>query len=131
MRVLLAIPDTDLRLSIELLLSEEPGVVIAGVASETEGLLALIVSTKPSIVILDWDLPGRPAADRLIQTSLIADQPRFIVLGSRLAAREEARQAGMAAFVVKGEPPELLLAAYRQTKMEIRISTGHSITQEE
>jgi DNA-binding NarL/FixJ family response regulator len=128
---LLAVPDTDLRLSIELLLSEEPGVVIAGVASETEGLLALIASTKPDIVILDWDLPGRPAADRLIQTSLIPDQPQFIVLGSRLAAREEARQAGMTAFVVKGEPPELLLTAYRQTKMEIRILAGHSITQEE
>jgi DNA-binding NarL/FixJ family response regulator len=131
MRVLLAILDTDLRLSIELLLSEEPGIVIAGVASETEGLLALIASTKPDIVILDWDLPDRPAADRLAQASLFPDQPRFIVLGSRPAAREEARQAGMMTFVVKGEPPELLLAAYRQTKMEIRISTGHSITQEE
>jgi len=102
--------------------------VIAGVASETEGLLALITSTKPDIVILDWDLPDRPAADRLVQASQLKSRPRFIVLGSRPAAREESRQAGMMTFVVKGEPPELLLAAYRQTKMEIRIAAGHSTT---
>jgi DNA-binding NarL/FixJ family response regulator len=115
MRVLLATPDTDLRLSIELLLSEEPGVVIAGVASETEGLLALITSTKPDIVILDWDLPDRPPADRLFQASQLKSRPRFIVLGSSLAAQEETQQAGAMALVVKGEPPEQLLAVYQQT----------------
>ena len=103
--------------------------MIAGVASETEGLLALITSTKPDIVILDWDLPDRPVADRLVQASQLKSRPRFIVLGSDgPAAREESRQAGMMTFVVKGEPPELLLAAYRQTKMEIRIAAGHSTT---
>jgi MFS family permease len=50
----------DLRLSLELLLSEQPGVEIVGVASESSGLLALIETSKPDMIVSDWELLVRP-----------------------------------------------------------------------
>ena len=116
MRVLLATKFADLRLSIELLLSEEPGVTIVGTASEAEGLLGLVGSAHPDIVVLDWDLPGSPAPDLLARASAIWERARFIILGGRAEIREQARQAGAAAFVLKGSPPEQLQAAFRRTR---------------
>ena len=52
MKILLAVADTNLRLSLELVLSEEPSVTVAGTASEAHGLSALIKSTQPAIVLL-------------------------------------------------------------------------------
>jgi DNA-binding NarL/FixJ family response regulator len=113
MRIVLATGDTDLRLSIELLLSEEPGVKILGGASDTEGFLALVESTCPDLVLLDWDLPGRPVEEVLGQTKLFQVQPKLIVLGRHPGSKEEALGAGADAYVDKGDPPEKLLAAFK------------------
>jgi DNA-binding NarL/FixJ family response regulator len=131
MHVLLATEYADLRLSMELLLSEEPGVTIAGTASEAAGLLGLIGSTHPDIVILDWDLPGRSAPDLLAQASDLWGRARFIVLSALPDVREQARQAGAAAFVVKGDPPEQLLLAFRQTRKELMAVTEESESRKE
>ena len=131
MHVLLATKYADLRLSIELLLSEEPGVIIVGTASEAEGLLGLIGSAHPDIVILDWDLPGRSAPDLLAQASDLWGRARFIILGARPEIREQARQAGAAAFVVKGDPPEQLLLAFRRTRKELMAVAEESESRKE
>jgi len=131
MHVLLATEYADLRLSMELLLSEEPGVTVAGTASEAAGLLGLIGSVHPDIVILDWELPGRSTPDLLAQASDLWSQARFIILGARPEIREQARQAGAAAFVVKGDPPEQLLLAFRRTRREIMAIAEESESRKE
>ena len=113
MRIVLATRDTDLRLSLELLLSEEPGVKILGGASDSEGFFALVESTCPDLVLLDWNLPGRPVKEVLDQTKLLKVQPKIIVLGKNPDLKNEALQAGAGAYVDKGEPPERLLAAFK------------------
>ncbi len=120
MHVLLATEQADLRISLELLLDQEPGVNIIGSASETEGLLALIRSAQPDIVILEWDLPGRPMNDILAAAHRLGHPAKFIVLGKQPKQKEQALQAGAAAFVEKGGPPEQLLAAFRQVRSHIR-----------
>ena len=127
MHVVLATEKTDLRLSIELLLSEEPGVSIAGTASETEGLLALINSTKPEIVILDWMLPGRPAAGILAEAKKAHSSIKFIALAGRLEIADQARQAGADAVVVKGDPPERLITEFRRIRTQVRTSAAGKI----
>lgn len=123
MNVLLATKHPDLRLSIELLLSQEPGVAIVGTASETEGLLALIKSTSPDIVILDWDLPGRPVAKLLSKKSISRDRTRFIVLCTWPELKDQVRQAGADVCLVKGDAPDELLTVFQQTRNELRAKT--------
>jgi DNA-binding NarL/FixJ family response regulator len=131
MHVLLASEHPDLRLSIELLLSQEPGVSIVGSASETEGLLALIKSTNPDIVILDWDLPGRPVAELLAKKSISRDRTRFIVLCTRPELKNQARQAGADFCLVKGDTPDELLAVVQQTRNKLRTKIDESKSEKE
>ena len=119
MKIVLATADSNLQLSLGLSLSEEPSVTIVGVTSEAESLLALIKFTRPVIVIADWDLPGRPLAELLAEASTNGQKPRWIVLGSSAIVREQALKVGAAAFVVKGDPPEVLLKAFRVTRTQL------------
>ena len=113
MYVLLAIQDPDLRLAMELLLHEQPGFSIVGVTSEAQGMLALARVTCPELVLLDWNLPGPPVNQALAEMKSTETPPRFVVLGKRAEDERCALEAGADAFVVKGSPPETLLAALR------------------
>ena len=113
MRILLATCETDLRLSMELLLSEQPGIKILGSASDTEGFIALVKSTCPDLALLDWDLPGRPVEEVLNLIKLFEVPPKLIVLGKHPDSKKTALQAGADAYVDKGDPPENLLAVFK------------------
>ena len=65
MDIVLASARTDLRFAMEVLLREQPGMVVTGTATGSEGLLALIETIHPALVILDGDLPGQPIEDVL------------------------------------------------------------------
>ena len=113
MRILLAIGDTDLRLSLELLLSEEPGIRIAGSVIDTSGLLVLAKNSCPDLVLLDWELPGGPIQAVLGEIKPLDCQPKIIVLGRRPGSKESALRAGADVYLTKGDPPEQLLVALR------------------
>jgi DNA-binding NarL/FixJ family response regulator len=119
MNVVLAIRQADARLALELLLSEEPGVSIVGEASETAGLLALIQTTHPDLVVMEWALPGRPILDVLIEAQTLAGKLRFLVLGRNPSEKQPTLDAGGNAFVLIGDPPEHLLAALRQVRVAL------------
>ena len=114
MNILLAIHWRDLRLAIDLFLREEPGINVVGVAAETESLLALHETTHPHVVLLDWDLPGRAIPEVLRAIHTATNPPKLIVLGNHEIEKDIALEAGADAFVVKGEPPQQLVAAIRQ-----------------
>ena len=118
MRTVLAIGDSDLLLALQLLLNEEPRVNIIGTTSELEGLLSLIETTGPDLVLLDWELPGRPLKELLVESLSNQSPPRIIVLGKNVIAKESALQSGADSFVVIGDQPEKLLAAVRETSQQ-------------
>jgi DNA-binding NarL/FixJ family response regulator len=111
MDVVLASAKSDLRFALEVLLREQPGVSVVGTATGASGLLALIDSTSPDLVILDRSLPGRPWPDLLTAVCAGGARPCLIVLGKDQAARQEALGAGADAFVQLGDPPDSLLEA--------------------
>jgi DNA-binding NarL/FixJ family response regulator len=111
--VLLAIHQLDLRLAIDLFLREEPDINVVGVASETEGLLALLYTTHPELLLLDWAVRGRPLAEMLAELHEYDRPPKVIGLGVE-EDREAALAAGVDVFVVKGESTDQLLNAIRQ-----------------
>lgn len=109
MRIVLAIKETNLRLAVEMLLSEEPGLRVVGVASEPRGLLALVDTTCPDVVVVDWRLPGKPSTEVLKELRLRESPPKTIVIGQDAKDRAAALNAGTDGFVLSGEPPMILL----------------------
>lgn len=118
-KIVLATADTNQQLSLGLYLSEEPLVTIVGSTSEAESLLALIKFTRPDIVIADWDLPGRPVTELLSETRKMGDRPKWIVFSPSTITRKEVLEAGATAVVVRGDPPEVLLNAFRNTRVQL------------
>ena len=128
MDILLASARSDLRFALEVLLREERGVAVVGTATGTEGLLALVETTCPDLVIFDWDLPGRPPAGVLAGARAFDCPPYIIVLGKDRAIEQPALNAGADAFVLRGDPPAQLLAAVRQARAQ-RVASAAEIAQ--
>lgn len=113
MRVLLADQHPDIRLALALLLSKEPGVMIVGSVSEAEGLLALAQTTRPDIVVLDSQLPGRALAEILAGLHDLKQPPKLLLLGEALPPVLQLHQTNQHAIVSKNDPPELLRKKFR------------------
>ncbi len=115
MHILVATKQTDLRLAIELYLTEEPGIDIVGTASEAASLRALLQVSHPDLVLLDWELPGHPPADLVAEAKSVSSC-QVIVLGRDLDIKSAALTAGADDFVLKGDSPRHLLIAIRQAR---------------
>jgi DNA-binding NarL/FixJ family response regulator len=110
MRILVADDQATVRSALQLILEENPELDVVGEATEAGELLAQAEMACPDLVLLDWELPGSQAADLL--SALRQHLPHLVViaLSGRPEARQSALDAGVDAFVSKGDPPERLLA---------------------
>ena len=109
MHVLLADDQAEVRSALRFLLEQEPGIYVVGEVAEAQTILGL-AAAQPDLVLLDWELPGLPAADLVLALRSRYVHAKVIALSGRPEARQEALDAGVDAFVSKGEPPEYLLA---------------------
>lgn len=114
MTIVVADADRRVRSAVRILLREEPGVAVVGESSDLAGLVAQVRELKPDVVLLDWELPGRPAAALLLARSTLNYQPKVIVFSARPELEGDILAAGADAFVSKGDPPEALLRAFRK-----------------
>lgn len=120
MNVVLAVRQAHTRLSLELVLCEEPGVTVVGMASEPAGLLALMRTAQPDLVLVEWELTGGRIEAVVAAARTLARPLRILVLGRDAAFRPAALTAGAWAFVLVGDPPEILLAALRRALLTQR-----------
>ena len=111
MHVLLADDQSKVRSALRLLLEQQPGIHILGEAVDTMGLLDWVKTACPDLVLLDWELPGLEANRLLPTLRELCPRLKVIALSGRPEARRAALDAGVDAFVSKGDPPERLLAA--------------------
>ena len=111
MRVILADNQARVRSALRLLLEYQRDVEILGEAMDTTGLLDRVKVVRPDLLLLDWELPGLPAATLLPLLHDHCPDLRVIALSVRPESRKAALDAGSDAFVCKGDPPERLLMA--------------------
>jgi DNA-binding NarL/FixJ family response regulator len=111
MRVLLADDQSKVRSALRLVLEQEPRIQVLGEAVDTMGLLDWVKATCPDLVLLDWELPGFEADSTLSTLRQLCPGLNVIVLSGQPEAHRAALDAGVDAFVSKGDPPERLLAA--------------------
>ncbi len=124
MKIVLASAQLDLRLALGILLREEPGADVVGTASEAASVSSLLRSSRPDLVLLDWDLPGYSPSLLLARAKRARCNTQVIVLGRDEGVRQEALAAGADAFVLLGDSPDYLLAAIRQSQARHRDGTG-------
>lgn len=93
---------------------QEPDLEVVAEATDAVGVLLAVEQYTPALILLDWELPGAPTANlvRVIRSQW--PQLRVIALSSLPEARCAAVNAGVDAFVDKGDPPDALLAALRK-----------------
>ena len=129
MYILVATKQSDLRLAIELYLTEEPGLDIVGTASEAASLRALLRTTRPDLLLLDWELPDHPPANLVAEAKGFASCPQVIVLGHKLDVKPKAEAAGADAFVLVGDQPRHLLAAVQQARSRRALAMDQETTE--
>ncbi len=110
LQILLADDQPQVRSALRLILEHEPEMNVVGEVSHTKALLMLSKDIQPDLVLLDCELPGLTTTDLLPQLRLGCPHLAIVALSGHLEARQKSLQAGVDAFVSKGDPPEKLLA---------------------
>lgn len=87
-------------------------------ASETEGLIALVKSSCPDLVLVDLDLTGRPVDEALSEMKSFKRGARFVAMGKYPGLKAHAVKSGADVYVIKGDPPETILAAVQEIQTQ-------------
>jgi DNA-binding NarL/FixJ family response regulator len=110
-RVLIADDRLRSRSGLRAVLALRPEIEIVGEAADGQEAVRLVAECRPDVVLMDARMPVMDGVDA---TRLIKErwpQIRVILLTMYPTYREDALDAGADAFLVKGCPPEQLLAA--------------------
>jgi len=120
MRVLVADHQPKVRFALRVLLERRPGSRTVEEAADALEVLVQVMKTCPDVVLLAWDLPGREDLDLVRALRRICPNVEIIALSGRLEARRASLDAGVDAFISKGDPPERLMAAIESRQWEHR-----------
>ena len=112
-KVLLADDDPHVRSAVRLLLEDEPGISMVPDCATADGLLERVASSRPDVVLVDWDLPGLRSGGVLPRLRAGTPSCRVVALSGRPEHRDEALRMGAVSFVSKGDAPDSLLRALR------------------
>jgi DNA-binding NarL/FixJ family response regulator len=119
MLIFLAESDQDLRIGLQMLLHQEPGMHVVGMAIQTEGLLVQLEASQADLLILDWRLPGASGRDLLSEIRGLESPPKIVVLSVKSEDKSKVLSAGADGFISKNEPPNELLRVVRSLKRAV------------
>jgi DNA-binding NarL/FixJ family response regulator len=110
MRIILADNDPRTFSALRILLKCESGLEVIGEATNTAKLIELAENAELDLILLDWELSGKPDAALLSDLREIQPTARIIALSGRPESEQAALGAGADAFVSKAEPASALMA---------------------
>lgn len=113
MRLLLADDQRKVRSALRLLLEQEPDFQIVGEAADATGLLLAVTEKEPDVVLLDWELPGLPAAQLVRLLQYERPSLKIIAMSSRPEVERLALDTDVPTFLSKSESPERVLSIIR------------------
>jgi len=106
--VIIAIRDTDLRLSLDLMLRDEPYLHVLGTASTSESTCGLTSIEGPDLILLERTLSDRPIEEMLKEIKGCSPNSKVILLGNITNQEPLARQCGADAYLRIGGAPDSL-----------------------
>jgi len=116
MLLFLAEADQDLRLGLQMLLHQEPGLHIVGMAVQVDRLLVRVEASQADLLLLEWRLPGASMEDLLSDIRGLKNPPKIVVLSVDSEDKALALSAGADAFISMNAPPNDLVALVRSMK---------------
>jgi len=112
-KILLADDSSEVLSSLRLLLETRLDVEVITEAKDMEHVLVQVEDTRPSCIIMDWELPGRPTRGRIAVLRALVPELKVIVINTRLELLPEVLSEGADAFICKTDSPEKLLNTLR------------------
>jgi DNA-binding NarL/FixJ family response regulator len=111
--VVIAVRDTDLRLSLDFMLRDEPGLNILGTATTLESALGLLRAESIALILLDWHICQRPIEEVFKAIKNSDPQLKIIMFGNRTSQEQLADHLGADAFMRIGGVPDNLLTTIK------------------
>jgi DNA-binding NarL/FixJ family response regulator len=112
--VIIAVRDTDLRLSLDLMLRDEPYLNILGTASTPESTFGLTKVARPDLILLEWLLSSCPIEEMLKEIKDHSPNSKVILLGNSSNKEPLTRQYGVDAYLRIGGTPESLRSTIKK-----------------
>lgn len=114
MKILLADDHADVRWALRTFLREHQGMTVAGEVEHSDALLVEALTLRPDLIVLDWELPGRPTGEIVDILHRQQDSCQIVVLSHHPELQQAALQAGADAFLCKTAPPQHVLDVLRE-----------------
>ena len=116
MRVFIAHENAEIRLGLHLLLDQEPGVIVVGMAVRANGLVEQVAASRPDVLIINWHLPGGSVPDALAHLRSSTPQLKMVAMSMRPEVEQEAVTAGADGCVSLDKGPVELLHVLGQLR---------------
>jgi len=113
--IVLADDHTVVRNALRLLLDAEPGFEVVAEAGDAEAAIRYVRGHKPTVLILDLNMPGRPSLDAVADVRKASPGTEIVVLTmqNEPAYARRALQAGVLGYVLKEAADAELVQAVR------------------
>jgi DNA-binding NarL/FixJ family response regulator len=109
--ILLADDQSKVRFALRVLLESRPDASIVGEVDDAYELVELLSELSPSVIILDWLLPGLSEIGSIKTIRDQCPEITIIALSGRPELGQEALLNGADAFISKIDPPDRLQEA--------------------
>ncbi len=114
LRIFLADDQPKVRFALRVLLESRPDTEIVGEAEDAFDLVDQLPPSSPSVVILDWLLPGLTEIGSISSIKNLCPEIFVVALSGRPELGQEALNSGVDAFVSKIDPPDRLQETLNQ-----------------
>jgi DNA-binding NarL/FixJ family response regulator len=116
-RIFIASADKTFRLALLLLLENEPGMVVVGMSDRSKGLLTVVSTSQPEVLLLDDGLANHDAPELVGELHHLKSPPKIIVLSIDPQTKATALAAGADGFISKNFPSDELLPLLRSMRL--------------
>ena len=116
MMIFLAESDHNVRLGIQMLLHQEAGLHVVGMAIQADGLLVRVEASQADLLLLDWRLVGASIEVLLSDIQGLKTPPKIVVLSVDSEDKALALSAGADAFIGMNAQPDKILEVVRSLK---------------
>jgi two-component system response regulator NreC len=113
--IVLADDHTVVRRALRLLLEEEPDFEVVAEADDAEAAVRYVRGHKPTVLILDLNMPGKPSLDAIPEIRAASPGTKIVVLTMQKepAFARQALQLGVLGYVLKEAADDELVQAVR------------------